>query len=71
MTEIEVLDPATSRRITTIEEPDDKRGRVLALELVRAESDELVRLESQDVGWPTKVARESFPISADALSTDI
>jgi acyl-CoA reductase-like NAD-dependent aldehyde dehydrogenase len=72
--------------------PDHERGRVLArvADLVRAESAELARLESLDVGkplaeaegdiaevanildyyagWPTKVAGETFPVSADALS---
>ncbi|BAX92193.1 aldehyde dehydrogenase family protein [Mycobacterium shigaense] len=72
--------------------PDDERGRVLAraAELVRANADELARLESLDVGkplaeaqwdvaeaarileyyagWPTKLAGESFPVSAEALS---
>jgi acyl-CoA reductase-like NAD-dependent aldehyde dehydrogenase len=118
MRTIEVLDPATARQISSIEDmdeaaidavvgraraafdgrkwwpgtPDDERGRVLAraAELVRAAADELARLESLDVGkpiaeaqgdvaeaarileyyagWPTKLAGESFPVSAEALS---
>jgi acyl-CoA reductase-like NAD-dependent aldehyde dehydrogenase len=85
MTEIEVVDPATARRIASVADmdetavdaavgraraafdggrwwpgtPDDERGRVLAraAELVRAEADELARLESLDVGKPIAEAQ--------------
>ena len=95
MTEFEVLDPATARRIATIEDmdqpaidavvararevfddgrwwpgtPDDERGRVLArlAELVRAQADELARLESLDVGKPIAEAEGDIAEVANIL----